>query len=106
MMRIGRWAYFMPEHSDTSSGIRPLLLIDQRTELPSAEWHAAERTEIVRATAAMATEREPLSVSVKVAPTPAPAPDKPDKEAAPAPSGELNRKISDWDKAKDSFSRI
>src|SRR5262245_40798875 len=92
----------MPEHSDPSSGIRPLLLIDQRTELPSAEWHVAERTEIAKATAAAATERELLSVSVKAAP----APEKPDKEAAPAPSGELSRKISDWDKAKDSFSKI
>ena len=97
---LGRWTFFMPEHSDPSSGIRPLLLIDQRTELPSAEWQAVERTDIARATPAPASEREPLSVSVKV------APDKPDKEAAPAPAGELNRKINDWDKAKDSFSRI
>jgi len=95
----------MPEHSDPSSGIRPLLLIDQRTELPSAEWHAADRADIAKATAAAASEREPLSVSVKE-PLTVSVKNAPDKEAAPAPSGELNRKISDWDKAKDSFSRI
>jgi Crescentin protein len=88
--------FFMPEHSDPSSGIRPLLLIDQRTELPSAEWQAAERTEITRATVAVGGE---LSGSVKV------APDK-DKDPAPAAAGDLNRKLSDWDKAKDSFSKI
>ena len=102
----------MPEHSDPSSGIRPLLLIDQRTELPSAEWLAADRTETVRATSALSGERE-QSVTVKVTAEPsvtvkvaADSKVAADKEAAPAPSGELNRKVNDWDKAKDSFSRI
>src|SRR5262249_35051349 len=96
MMRIGRWAYFMPEHSDTSSGIRPLLLIDQRTELPSAEWQAAERPDPARAAAA-GGERDASAAA-------RPAPDR-DKAAAPQP-GDVTRKLSDWDKAKESFTRI
>jgi chromosome segregation ATPase len=93
------WAvdFFMPEHSDPSSGIRPLLLIDQRTELPTAEWQAANKIEPAKAADPGGAPDRPVRAKLPV-----------DKESDPAPSppSDPGRNPSDWDKAKEAFARI
>lgn len=93
------WAvdFFMSEHSDSSSGIRPLLLIDHRTELPTAEWQAADRTEPAKAAESGATPER----SVRAKP-----PVDRESDPAPAPPNEPGRNASEWDKAKEAFARL